>query len=83
MSGRIYNRMKDCGQGRHVGWWMEDHALGHEALYVEIKPDGVIISCCEGDRAEKRIYFITGRDKAADIVRAMGKALGMEEFADE
>ena len=76
----ITNRMKDCGDGRHVGWWMEDHGLGKQALLVEVKPDVVVIACCEGDRAEARIHFICDRDKATGIVRAIAKALSLKEL---
>ncbi len=31
----IDNRMQDCGEGRHVGWWTED-LIGPRALLIEV-----------------------------------------------
>src|ERR1700733_2994021 len=40
----IDNRMKDCGNGSHVGWWTED-LLDRRSLLIEIKPETILISC--------------------------------------
>jgi hypothetical protein len=71
----IRNRMEDCGDGRHVGWWMEYYGLVEKALLVEIMPMSVLLSCCEDD--DTRISFVTDHAKAKEIVRAWAKALGM------
>lgn len=73
----IENRMEDYGGGRHVGWWSENH-IGHRHLLIEVESQSVIFSCCEGERAERRITFAVGREKAAGIAKALAGALGME-----
>jgi len=77
----IENRMEDCGGGRHVGWWMENRGLDHSSLLIEIQPRTVLICCCEGEHAKRRINFVVGREKGEAIVRAMMKALGIREKA--
>ena len=76
MTDKIDNCMKDCGDGRNIGWWTENH-LRESALLIEIKDDTLLISCCEGDRAQKRITFITSGDKAISIIRSAAVALGI------
>ena len=71
----IHNCMKDTGNNRHVGWWTEE-TIGHRSLLIEVTPHTVLFSCCEGESAEKRINFITDRDKAIEITRALARALG-------
>ena len=75
----IDNRMEDCGNGRHVGWWSEDYGFGHNYLLIEIKPGTLVICACEGEHAEKRINFVTNQGKGIAIVRAMMAALGIKE----
>lgn len=74
----IVNRMEDCGGGRHVGWWSENR-LDHRHLLIEVTEHGsVLFSCCDGERAERRITIVVGREKAVGIARALAGALGME-----
>ncbi len=70
----IDNCMKDCGNGRHVGWWSE-MILDHRHLLVEVAPSTVLFACCEGETADKRINFIVNRSKAIEIVTALANAL--------
>ena len=73
----IENRMEDCGNGRHVGWWLYDAGHIHQALLIEIQPETMLISCCEGPRGDKRISFVVGRQQAIEITHALMKALGI------
>lgn len=77
MSEPIVDRMKDCGDGHHIGWWTEKAGLADQSILIEVKPHTVMISCCEGERAEKRISFITSHEKAIEITRALANALGI------
>lgn len=74
----IIDRMEDLGGGWHVGWWMGD-LRRPAALLIEVgpAPGGVLLACCEGEGAERRINFITNREKATEIVRALAAALGI------
>ena len=72
----IHNRMRDCGNDRHVGWWTSS---GHSHLLVQITPETMLISCCEGDNAKTRINFVATREQAAEIINAASKALGLRE----
>lgn len=47
MLSEIDNRMEDCGDGRHVGWWSEDSGWCPQSLLIEVKPHTVMIACCE------------------------------------
>jgi hypothetical protein len=77
MSEPIHNRMQDCGDGRHVGWWAQDGHWREKWLLIEVEDRVVSFSCCEGERAEKRIHFIANRERAVEIVQAMAQALGL------
>lgn len=43
----IINRMEDCGNGRHVGWWEYDGLLGDHHLLIEIQPDAVVFAAAK------------------------------------
>ena len=66
---KIVNRIQDCGEGRHVGWWSVDETLDELRLYIEVKPGIVVIACCEGPGADKRVYFYADHEKAKSILR--------------
>ncbi len=72
---RIENRMEDCGNGRHVGWWSELDGLGDQHLSIEVNSGIVSFACCEGSRAERRISFYTNKETAGAIAAALSKAL--------
>lgn len=78
MSSRIMDRIERVSDDHYVGWWACEGGLENSYLYIDIREGTMRISCCEGERGERRVSFIVDRTKASDIVRSAAWALGLE-----